>query len=86
MNTERGYGPQPISQAAVHYSEYAEHGCPVCKSGETSASVLIQIAGCSLARCAHCEVAYLVCDDSLVTVPANLSDYNEMVIPKHPLA
>jgi hypothetical protein len=85
MTEQQGaFRPQPISTVAVHHADYLTHGCPVCLIGEKRGSVLISHLGCTLFSCASCGVAYLVCADSLETVPAGLPQYGEMVIPEHP--
>jgi hypothetical protein len=79
------FGPQPISKAVCHYSDYNRFGCPVCQTGEKSGHVVLSLAGCTLFVCANCGVGYLVCADELERVPSRLPNYNEMTIPLHPL-
>ena len=77
---------QPISKKVTHFSAYQKYGCPICLTGETSATTLIQSSGCALVRCSNCGNAYLICADDLDTIPDQIaSNYETLVIPRHPL-
>lgn len=75
------FGPQPISNVAISFSDYRRFGCPLCLTNEKKGSTLIQFKGTALFSCAHCRVAYTICAAGITET----QDANHVPVILHPL-